>query len=153
MVAGNEKFSSVLDAAGGFRHSAPEQAQWTLTTGVKSMSVATWFYTKLHGELVGEDSFGNRYYRSKRKRAFGREQRWAVFADGSNEPSNVPAEWHAWLHHTTDEPVRDEGKPWIREHVPNLTGTTAAYLPPGADARGGVRAATSGDYEAWSPES
>jgi NADH:ubiquinone oxidoreductase subunit len=41
---------------------------------------------------------------------------------------------------------------WEKDYVPNLTGTPSAYRPAGALERGGVRAAATGDYEAWTPE-
>jgi len=65
----------------------------------------------------------------------------------------VPAEWHGWLHHTTDLTPDQMPAPraWQKEPLPNLTGTDAAYRPSGAMERGGVRAAATGDYEAWSP--
>jgi NADH:ubiquinone oxidoreductase subunit len=40
----------------------------------------------------------------------------------------------------------------VKERLPNLTGTPAAYLPPGAIERGGQRAPATGDYEAWRPD-
>ena len=40
----------------------------------------------------------------------------------------------------------------VKEHRPNMTGTEAAYLPPGHTLAGGQRAATTSDYEAWKPE-
>jgi NADH:ubiquinone oxidoreductase subunit len=40
---------------------------------------------------------------------------------------------------------------WQKPAIPNLTGTEAAYRPSGALERGGIRAAATGDYEAWSP--
>ena len=36
--------------------------------------------------------------------------------------------------------------------VPNLTGTKAAYRPPGHILKGGQRDKATGDYEAWTPE-
>ena len=114
------------------------------------MSIGTWLYTKLHGEKVGEDESGNVYYRSKRVRAGIREERWVVF-DGEPEASKVPAHWHAWLHHTTDEPLSETPASWQQPHTPNLSGTNMAYLPPGHDTKGGERSAATGDYEAWSP--
>jgi NADH:ubiquinone oxidoreductase subunit len=41
---------------------------------------------------------------------------------------------------------------WEKDHQPNLTGTPLAYHPPGSVLRGGHRAATTGDYEPWTPE-
>ena len=43
-------------------------------------------------------------------------------------------------------------RPWEKDHLPNLTGTIHAWKPKGAISRGGVRAKTTGDYEAWRPE-
>ncbi|MGI9500899.1 MAG: hypothetical protein ACR2P3_12745 [Geminicoccaceae bacterium] len=59
------------------------------------------------------------------------------------------------MHGRIKEPPSDAPLPsphFEAEPLPNLTGTTEAYLPPGAVQRGGVRAATTGDYEAWRPE-
>ena len=116
-----------------------------------AMELGTWIYTKLRGQKVGEDAFGNVYYRSSRKRAGNREERWVIFA-GDAEASKVPAEWHSWLHHTTDEPIETPPKGWQKPHQSNPTGTENAYLPPGHDRRGGQRAPATGDYEAWTPD-
>lgn len=108
--------------------------------------------TWLSGELVGEDKFGNRYYTGKARKGYARPQRWVVYK-GMDEASKVPAEWHAWLHYMTDKPI-DESlrRPWQKDHVPNLTGTRAAYRPPGSVLSGGQRRRSVGDYEPWSPE-
>jgi NADH:ubiquinone oxidoreductase subunit len=116
------------------------------------MITGTLIYTWLHGELVGTDEFGNRYYRSKDRR-YGRERRWVLYK-GRHEASKVPPEWHAWLHHTTADPLTEsaaKARPWQKEHLPNLTGTPGAYLPPGHDLRGGHRPRANGDYEPWIP--
>jgi NADH:ubiquinone oxidoreductase subunit len=115
------------------------------------MSFGTWLITKLRGEKVDEDAYGNVYYRSNRKRADGvREERWVIYK-GEPEASKVPPEWHAWLHHTVDAPIQAPTRAWEKPHQPNLTGTAQAYLPPGHDLRGGRRARAGGDYEAWTP--
>jgi NADH:ubiquinone oxidoreductase subunit len=70
------------------------------------------------------------------------------------DASEVPPEWHAWLHYTLDAPLPEvKLYPWQQEHQPNLTGTPAAYRPPGHDLEGGRRARATGDYEAWTPDS
>ncbi len=122
------------------------------------MSIGTRLYTWLRGELVGADAFGNRYYRERdgvRRDVGGldRQRRWVIYR-GEPEASKVPPEWHAWLHHTTDEPPLGARprRPWLKEHVPNLTGTPYAYRPPGHEFRGGQRAKATGDYEPWRPE-
>lgn len=117
------------------------------------MSLGTRLMTLLLGELVGTDEFGNRYYRDRRRKRHGKEIRWALYK-GITESSKVPPEWHAWLHHTVDEPLAESAaqvRPWQKEHRPNLTGTLGAYRPAGHDAMGGQRAAATGDYQAWSP--
>lgn len=125
------------------------------------MTIGTRLMTWLRGELVGSDQFGNRYYRDKTKKAlqrgggrFSREKRWVIY-QGAPEASKVPPQWHAWLHHTIDAPPLDAGTPhyaWEKPHLPNLTGTAAAYRPPGSVLKGGHRQASAGDYEPWVPE-
>jgi NADH:ubiquinone oxidoreductase subunit len=115
------------------------------------IDVGTWLYTLIFGEQVGTDAFGNRYYRNRRQTRYGRERRWVVFK-GRVEASKVPPEWHAWLHHMTDQPLTNaKVRPWQRQHLPNLTGTPHAYRPQGHDLRGGKRAPATSDYEPWTP--
>ena len=66
----------------------------------------------------------------------------------------MPPEWHGWLHHQVEdtpdqalEPVRA----WQKPAKANVTGTRDAYRPSGSLDAGGVRAAATGDYEAWVP--
>lgn len=113
--------------------------------------VITW----LSGDLVGKDSFGNSYYQMKKAPETGRRKRWIVYANGKDEASNVPPEFNAWLHYTSDTfPSGDSRKRygWEKDHVPNMTGTMAAYRPPGHTLKGGHRDSATGDYESWSPE-
>src|SRR4029077_4041849 len=65
------------------------------------MSLGTWLFTKMRGELVGTDAEGHRYYQDKRAIAARRRKRWVIY-DGVVEASRVPPEWDSWLHHTTD---------------------------------------------------
>jgi NADH:ubiquinone oxidoreductase subunit len=107
-----------------------------------------------HGEQVGTDAQGNRYFRAKTKLPDGRERRWVIY-HGANDASRVPAEWHGWLHGAFDDVPESRLPPariWEADYTPNATGTVGAYLPQGALQRGGRRAAASGDYEAWSPD-
>jgi len=115
------------------------------------MSLGTLLFTWFKGQQVGTDSDGNRYYLEKKGVPGRRRRRWVLYS-GKVEASKVPAEWHAWLHYTVPEPLeKPADKPWVRAHEANPTGTPAAYYPPGHDKRGGVRAAATGDYEAWQP--
>jgi NADH:ubiquinone oxidoreductase subunit len=118
------------------------------------MSVGTRLFTFLHGTKIGQDAAGNRYFTERaRKAGHLRQRRWVMFA-GPEEASVVPPEWHAWLHYTTDAPLAETARrSWQKPHEPNLTGTAASYRPPGHDYQGGHRAASTGDYEAWTPGS
>ena len=74
---------------------------------------------------------------------------------GESEASKVPPEWHAWLHYTTSEvppPGGVKRYPWMKDHLPNLTGTALAYRPQGYTLSGTPRAAATGDYQPWTPE-
>jgi NADH:ubiquinone oxidoreductase subunit len=116
------------------------------------MTVTTRLYTFFHGQLVGEDQFGNRYYTEKKPKD-RRQTRWVMYK-GLAEPSKVPPEWHGWLHYTLDTPPNELSitrHSWQKPHLPNLTGTKGAYVPPGHLLRGAQRAATTSDYEAWKP--
>ncbi len=116
------------------------------------MSFLLRFTSRFSGTQVGTDRFGNVYFEGKREQAiYGRKRRWVIF-NGVAEPTKVPPEWHAWLHHVTAAPL-DEKKqhPWQEEHRPNLTGTPQAWRPAGHDYAGGQRRVTGGDYQAWTP--
>lgn len=121
---------------------------WLLTWWNGS-TPGTVFYTWRFGKFVGEDIFGNRYYQTADKK-----RRWVIYK-GVAEPSQVPAEWHGWLHHTFAEPptiAPPKVQKWEKEHTPNLTGTPFAYRPPGSLLGAGQRAHATGDYEAWKPD-
>jgi NADH:ubiquinone oxidoreductase subunit len=114
--------------------------------------IGTKLMTWWKGELVGSDRFGNRYYREKGGPSSG-ERRWVIYR-GESEASKVPPEWHAWLHHSTDEvpPAERPRWPWEKDHLPNLTGTPFAHRPRGSVAAVAERPRATGDYEAWRPE-
>lgn len=117
-------------------------------------TIGTLIYTALKGYSMGQDAYGNRYYEARRERtSAGKKKRWVIYK-GLNEPTKVPPEWHGWLHYTTDAlpaqkpPVKHS---WMKEPLPNLTGTTLAYVPPGHINRGAERAPSVADYQAWKP--
>ncbi len=119
-----------------------------MVTWWQGETLGTQWLTWRKGRLVGADQFGNRYFEEK-----GGSRRWVLY-EGEIEASKVPPRWNAWLHHTTNEPPTGEApapREWEREHVPNPTGTPAAYRPPGHISLGGPRAPTGGDYEPWRP--
>jgi len=111
----------------------------------QTLNTQLWTWRK--GVKVGEDSQGNTFYETR-----DRKRRWVIF-NGDVEASRVDADWHGWLHRTWDEPPSKSPlthKTWEKPHVPNLTGTGAAYAPPGSIRR--AEPAARSDYEAWTPE-
>ncbi len=118
-------------------------AWWTGNT------IGTRLFTWRKGELVGEDELGNRYYRERKGM-----RRWVIYRDLA-EASKVSPDWHGWLHHTLDTPPTEmdyRPRSWQKPHRPNMTGTQAAWRPPGSTLAEGRRPPATGDYEAWKPE-
>lgn len=119
-------------------------------------TINTRVWTSRFGEVVGYDEFGNTYYRTiggKIDPALGFERRWVIYR-GESEGSATPPGWYGWLHHQTDEPpTRSDYVPraWEKPYLPNMTGTPAAYRPPGSMLKDGTRPRTGGDYDAWTP--
>lgn len=107
----------------------------------------TQFFTWRKGQKVGEDDQGNSYYRNADD-----SKRWVIF-NGEVEASRINPDWHGWLHHTWDAPPTDKPlvhKDWEKPYSENLTGTPAAYVPPGSLLR--ADPVPRRDYEAWTPE-
>ena len=98
-----------------------------------SLSYNSWFfkiYCKFSAKKIGVDNYGNQYFqknKTSQKNNF-RPRRFVIYK-GNVEASKIPQEWNAWLHHITNEiPDMKANKPsWIKEHIPNLTGTPFAY--------------------------
>ena len=111
-------------------------------------TLGTRLWTWRYGEFVGEDEYGNRYYRDKNG-----DRRWVIY-NGEAEASRIPVAWHGWMHKRTDiPPTEDTYRPreWEKPHVPNLTGTPAAYRPRGSILTSEKRQEVTGDYEPWTP--
>lgn len=120
-----------------------------LFTWWRGATIGTLVMTRLSGQFVGEDQFGNRYYQNK-----AGIRRWVIY-NGTVEASRVPPDWHGWLHHTFRDPptvAPFKAKLWERPHLPNMTGTDGALRPPGSLAAKGERPPATGDYEAWKPD-
>ncbi|MEY2956461.1 MAG: hypothetical protein RLZ26_65 [Pseudomonadota bacterium] len=118
-----------------------------LVTWWNGQTLGTQLWTMRNGVLVGTDAQGNRFYRTRDD-----ARRWVIYA-GEAEASRIAPDWHGWLHRTWDTPPTERPLPrkaWEKPHQENLTGTPAAYAPPGS-----IRAGTPAprrDYEAWVPE-
>jgi NADH:ubiquinone oxidoreductase subunit len=117
-------------------------AWWTGNT------IGTRLYTWRFGTKVGDDEFGNVYYQTE-----GGKRRWVIYGKMA-DASAVPPEWHGWLHYTVDVPPTDERyspRPWQKPYQPNMTGTPAAYRPPGSLLNPDAGKAPLRDYEPWRP--
>ena len=63
------------------------------------------------------------------------KDRWFIPTEKAGwdiDGSMLPAEWHDWLHHTTDLPPTVKPKvhyKWMVDHKQNLSGSTLAYTP------------------------
>ena len=108
-----------------------------------------------HGQFVGEDQFGSRYYVQKTGVGpNGKPSRWVIYK-GFSEPTLVPPDWFGWLHYIVDTPPTQETyhrRPWEKPHRPNLTGTPEAYRPAGSIVGSDRRQKATGDYKAWRPQ-
>lgn len=113
-------------------------------------TVGTSYFTRRHGREVGKDEAGNLYYQHKDDAS----RRWVIYA-GDNDGSRIPPGWQAWLRGTIDD-LPEKSLPPRRafEKPPeaNLTGSEGAWRPSGSLRAQGVRAATTGDYSAWTPD-
>jgi NADH:ubiquinone oxidoreductase subunit len=115
------------------------------------MTITTRIHMAIFGRRVGEDQFGNVYYTEKKALKGRRARRWVLYK-GKAEPSKIPPEWHGWMHYTLDAPlINIKHHAWEKPHLPNLTGTVNAYLPPGHLLKGGHRSPSTSDYEPWKP--
>ena len=117
----------------------------------------TWsnrLYTSWRGKLVGTDAGGNRYYiQSRGIGPLGVPRRWVIYRNLA-EASQVPPDWHGWLHYTVDTPPTQEeyqARPWQKPHRMNMTGTSQAYRPRGSILATGRRPKATGDYKPWRP--
>jgi len=77
------------------------------------------------GKLIGEDYLGNKYFENDRY--FLGRNRWVVYGNRFGwdyEGSQVPPEWHRWLHYMGDEnPISQPPKRelWMTDHKENTT--------------------------------
>ncbi|KAK6176394.1 hypothetical protein SNE40_014687 [Patella caerulea] len=100
------------------------------------------------GRLVGEDGFGNKYYENKSY--FMGRSRWVDYSLAVNldyDASQVPPEWHRWLHYIADEPPTEAQlvkRKWMINHSENPTGTDKIYVP---------YSTVKPKVQAWSPPS
>ncbi|OQV11665.1 putative NADH dehydrogenase [ubiquinone] 1 alpha subcomplex subunit 12 [Hypsibius exemplaris] len=99
-------------------------------------SIRTFYFTDdlKWGTHVGTDKYGNRYFENNYY--FMGRNRWVLFNDAFRleyDGSQIPPEWHQWMHYTTDKtpierpPVQHR---WMVQHEENKTGSSKdTYYP------------------------
>ena len=75
-------------------------------------------YTKLFGQYIDTDAFGNSYYQTIKTQKI---KRWVIY-NGICYPSKIPADWRAWLSFMQNLPPKKNQNNW----TPNTTGTNFA---------------------------
>uniref|UniRef100_A0A803KSP9 NADH dehydrogenase [ubiquinone] 1 alpha subcomplex subunit 12 n=1 Tax=Chenopodium quinoa TaxID=63459 RepID=A0A803KSP9_CHEQI len=113
--------------------------------------------TKIHNlgaKVVGVDQYGNKYYENMNVQ-YGRH-RWVEYASKNRyNASQVPPEWHGWLHyitdHTGDEILMLKPSRYAIDHKENFTGEgdEKIYHSKGHTLNPGQRDWTR--YQSWQP--
>ncbi|KAL5568220.1 hypothetical protein UlMin_024795 [Ulmus minor] len=114
--------------------------------------------TKIHNigaTLVGVDKFGNKYYQKLEGMQYGRH-RWVEYADkGCYNASQVPPEWHGWLHYITDstgdELLMLKPKRYGVEHKQNFSGEGNEYIYHSKEHSLNPRQRNWTRYQPWQP--
>ncbi|KAJ3171750.1 hypothetical protein HDU87_008292 [Geranomyces variabilis] len=95
------------------------------------------------GKHVGTDVNGNEYYQNDQEIIL--RNRWVEYKAWNHDATQVPPEWHQWLHHITDDVPTAQTVPtpfYTPKHQQNLTGSFGAYKP---------YSTTVPKYSGWSP--
>eukprot|EP00456_Euglypha_rotunda_P009170 TRINITY_DN11965_c0_g1_i2.p1 TRINITY_DN11965_c0_g1~~TRINITY_DN11965_c0_g1_i2.p1 ORF type:complete len:180 (-),score=15.85 TRINITY_DN11965_c0_g1_i2:146-685(-) len=88
------------------------------------------------GVLKGVDEFGNHYYEDTKYTINGRH-RWVEYSAKDYHASQIPSEWHSWLHYIEDTtPTENPPQPVLFKlrHEPTTLsqlGFKPNYVPPG----------------------
>ena len=96
-----------------------------LFTWWNGKTLGTLLFTWRKGIFVGEDSFGNKFYKNETD-----EKRWVIYEDNS-EASKIDPNWHSWIRFTVKEsPSKKTNKyKWEKPYIENLTGLASVYRP------------------------
>ena len=77
------------------------------------------------GKMVGKDSYGNKYYTTKKGKRI-------IIYNGEVDASKIPNEWYSWMHFTSNKIEKNHELKkfeWQKPHRPNHTGSNQAYNP------------------------
>ena len=105
-------------------------------------NLGTIINTLLFGNKIGEDIFGNTYYRNKNNK------RWVIYHK-NNDASSVPPEWQSWLTQTVEEIPKKNSKKnkWQINHQPNNTGLDYILKSENEEKKNVISS-----YNPWSPK-
>ena len=81
--------------------------------------------TFFSGKFVGQDSFGNKYYKNKSGK------RWIIYKN-EIDASKIPNDWYSWMHFIKNKIENShelKKYEWQKNHLPNQTGTERSYHP------------------------
>jgi len=86
------------------------------------------------GKLIGIDKFGNKYFQAiDYKWLPNSRNRWVEYSAWDFDASQIPPEWHGWIHHSTDltgdQVLKNFQHKWSGKHFQNLTATPSKYTP------------------------
>jgi len=84
------------------------------------------------GSVVGTDKFGNKYIENNSY--FLGRNRMVEYSSDYYDGSQIPPEWHRWIHYMTEHPPTSEkGKiwepKWKAEFDENRSGSAKQYVP------------------------
>ena len=67
-----------------------------LFTWWNRQTFGTFLKTLFSGKYVGQDDFGNKYYKNNR------DDRWVIYSKNI-ESTSITSDWYMWMHHTVDK--------------------------------------------------
>lgn len=85
------------------------------------MSLGFKIYSYFNGNLVHQDSLGNKFYQDKKNSS----KRWIIYAEGLG-PESIPTNYHNWLHNTSD--ILDKNIHQLDELVTNIKSRTQKHI-------------------------
>ena len=111
---------------------------------LRANTLGTYLLTRCNGDLVGEDRFGNRYYRMKNARRLAHRATLGGVCGRrgrGRQPGAAGLAWLAQPHAASGRRarIRSRSSGGKRSTSRNLSGSLAAYVPPGHERRGGRR--------------
>ncbi len=119
-----------------------------LFTWWNGKTLGTLLFTWKKGIFVGEDSFGNKFYKTKNDK-----KRWVIY-ESDSEASKLDPDWHSWIRFTAlKNPTNKISKyKWEKPYIENLTGLSSVYRPNKVVLeKNTMKTNIEKDYSSWEP--